>query len=173
MKETTKLNGDCMNTLTDEQLFMQSAWLLYENRERILSDPRMVYAPINMHNGVIWVGDGAFEAATVGVYLNWWQECPQAVVTDEKGQQHLIVRFVGSALSGGNKCTIVAKDGTIAETHVKNFRGLWLPFWKLCHRYADGEQPEQPFCLEEVVCWLKGETEECMKFIHERLKKWR
>lgn len=151
-KKGKKQKADSKNTLTDEQrLFMQSAWLLYDNCERILSEPRMAYAPINMCNGVIWVGDGAFESATVGVYLEWWKECPLAVINDENGLQNLIVRFVGSALSGGNKCTMVAKDGTVSETFVRDFRSLWLPFWKKCHRYADAEQPEQPFSLEEVV----------------------
>lgn len=151
-KKVKKQNADRKNTLTEEQrLFMQSAWLLYDNRERILSDPRMAYAPINMHNGVLWVGSKEFETATVGVYLDWWQEYPQAVINDENGPQNLLVRFVGSALTWANKCTMVAKDGTVSETSVKSFKNLWLPFIKICNRYADGEQPEQPLSLAEVV----------------------
>lgn len=154
-KKDKKQNSDSKNTLTDElQLFMQSAWLLYDNCERILSEPRMAYAPINMHNGVLWVGSKVFKTATVGVYLDWWQECSLAVINDENGPQNLMVRFVGSALTWVNKCTMIAKDGTISETSVKGFKNIWLPFIKICRRYADSEQPEQPFSLAEVVAKL-------------------
>lgn len=151
-KKVKKQNADSKNTLTDEQrLFMQSAWLLYDNRERILSEPRMAYAPINMHNGVLWLGSKVLETATVGVYLDWWQECPLAVINDENGPKNLLVSFVGSALTWANKCTMVAKDGTVTESSVKGFKNLWLPFIKICRRYADSEQPEQPLSLTEVV----------------------
>ena len=156
-KKVKKQNADPKNTLTEEQqLFLQSAWLLYDNRERILSEPRMAYAPINMHNEVLWVGSKVFETATVGVYLDWWQECPLAVIKDENGPQNLLVRFVGSALTWANKCTMVAKDGTVTESSVKGFKNLWLPFIKICRRYADSEQPEQPLSLTEVVEKLKS-----------------
>ena len=138
----------------EQQLFMESAWLLYENRERILSDSRMAYAPINMHNSVIWVGDGVFDLATVGVYLEWWKECKHAMVTDKNGQRNLVVQFIGSTLSGGNRCKMVAQNGTLSVTQVKSFRYLWQPFWHICHRYADAGIPNLPYSLEEVISLL-------------------
>ena len=145
-------------TFSEEQkLFMQSAWLLYNNRERILSDSRMAFAPINMPNGLMYCGDKAFKGATIGVYLDWWQECEKAVVTDEDGRRHLIVCFGGSLLSGWNKCYAVTEDGTVSETRVSGFPTLWHPFSHICHRYANGEKPADPYCLEEVICHLTGQ----------------
>ena len=156
----------------EQKLFMESAWLLYNNRDYILSNPCMAYAPINMPNGLMYCGDKAFKGATIGVYLDWWQECEKAVVTDEDGRR-LIVCFGGSLLSGWNKCYAVTEDGTVSETRVSGFPTLWHPFSHICHRYATGEKPEEPYSLEEVIYRLTGRYEECMKFISERLEKWR
>jgi len=142
--------------LTPEQLmFVNSAWLLYNNSERILSDPRMAYAQIDLPNGLMYCGDKAFKGATIGVYLEWWQACEKAVVTDEDGRRHLIVCFGGSELSGWNKCHMVDEDGIVSETRVQGFPTLWRPFSRTCHRYANSEKPVEPYCLEEVICRLK------------------
>ena len=138
------------------------------------SDPRMAYAPIDMQNGLMYFGSKAFEGATIGVYVEWWQTCEQTIVKDACGQQGLIVRFGGSPLSGVNKCLATAPDGTVFETRVPHLTSnLWQPFARLCQRYAKGERPEQPFCIEEVVCRLTGQTNRCIDFINERLKIWR
>ena len=144
----------------EQQLFIESAWLLCRNRERILRDPCMAYAPINMPNGLMYCGDKAFKGATIGVYLDWWQECEKAVVTDEDGRRKLIVCFGGSMLSGWNKCHMVDEEGLASEARVQGFPTLWHSFSRICHRYADGEKPEQPYCLEEVICRLTGRYEE-------------
>ena len=157
----------------EQKRFMESAWLLYNNRDRILSNPCMAYAPVNMPNGLMYCGDRAFKGATIGVYLEWWQECKKAIVTDEDGRRHLIVCFGGSVLSGWNKCYMVDEEGFVSETRVQGFPTLWHPFSHICHRYADGEKPEEPYCLEEVICRLTGRNEDCMKFINERLEKWK
>ena len=139
----------------EQKLFMESAWLLYNNRDYILSNPCMAYAPINMPNGLMYCGDKAFKGATIGVYLDWWQECEKAVVTDEDGHRHLIVYFGGSELSGWNKCHMVDEDGIVSETRVQGFPTLWRPFSRTCHRYANSEKPVEPYCLAEVICRLK------------------
>ena len=157
----------------EQRLFMESAWLLYNNCDRILSNPCMAYAPVNMPNGLMYCGDKAFKGATIGVYLDWWQECEKAMVTDEDGRRRLIVCFGGSMLSGWNLCYAVAEDGTVSETRVTGFPTLWHPFSHICHRYVDGEKLEEPYCLEEVICRLTGRYEDCMKFINERLEKWK
>lgn len=96
-----------MKAIKDEkQLFAESAWLLFNNRERILADPRMAYAPIDMQNGLMYFGSKAFEGATIGVYVEWWQTCEQTIVKDACGQQGLIVRFGGSPLSGDRKSVV-------------------------------------------------------------------
>jgi hypothetical protein len=135
----------------EQQLFTESAWLLYNNRERILADPRMAYAPIDMGNWLMYSGVGAFNRATIAVYLDWWQECKEAVAINADGKRGLIVRFGGSPLSALNKCLMVDENGALSETHAQNVHVLWRPFCDICRRYADSEKPESPYCLEEIV----------------------
>ena len=135
----------------EQQLFADSAWLLYNNRERILADPRMAYAPIDMGNWLMYSGERAFKGATIGVYLDWWQECEEAIVRGGDGKKRLIVHFGGSPLSSLNECQMVDENGMVSETHVQNVHILWRPFCDICRRYADGEKPEYPYCLEEVM----------------------
>ena len=165
MKEEKKFT---MNK--EQQLFVESAWLLYENRERILNNPCMAYAPIDMQNVLMY--SSPFEGATLGTYQEWWMQCDGALHTNERGLSCLMVRFCGSPLSGMNTCTMVAQDGTIEEWHSPRFHETWHHFLDIRKRYTQSK-PEQPYCLEEVICRLTGRTEECMKFIHERLNKWR
>ena len=143
-----------MELKQEQQLFVDSAWLLYCNSKRILGDLRMAYTPINMPNGLMYCGDKAFKGATIGVYLDWWQECEKAVVTDEDGRRHLIVCFGGSVLSGWNKCNMVDEDGNVSEIRVQNFHSMCRHFIHLCHRYANGDKPEQPLSLKEVISQL-------------------
>ena len=154
----------------EQQLFVESAWLLYENRERILNDPSMAYAPIDMQNVLMY--SSPFEGVTLGAYLEWWIQCDGALHTNERGLPCLMVRFSGSPLSGMNTCTMVARDGAVEEWHSPQFHLTWHQFLDIRKRYSQAK-PDQPYCLEEVVCRLTGRTEECLKFIHERLKIWR
>jgi len=165
MKEAKKFT---MNK--KQQLFVESAWLLYENRERILNNPSMAYTPIDMQNVLMY--SSPFEGATLGAYLEWWMQCDGAFHTNERGLPCLMIHFCGSPLSGMNTCTMVALDGAVEEWHSPRFHETWHQFLDIRKRYTQSK-PEQPYCLEEVICRLTGHTEECMKFIHERLNKWR
>lgn len=165
MKEVTKF---AMNK--EQRLFAESAWLLYENRERILNNPWMAYAPIDMQNVLMY--SSPFESVTIGAYLEWWMQCEGALHTNDRGVPCLMVRFCGSPLSGKNTCTMVAQDGAIEEWYSPQFHHIWHKFLDIRKHYTQ-EQPEQPYCLEEVIYRLTGRTEDCMKFIHERLKIWR
>ena len=165
MKEAKKFT---MNK--EQQLFVESAWLLYEKREQILCNPCMAFTPIDMQNVLMY--SSPFEGATLGTYQEWWMQCDGALHTNERGLSCLMVRFCGSPLSGMNTCTMVAQDGTIEEWHSPRFHETWHHFLDIRKRYTQSK-PEQPYCLEEVICRLTGHTEECMKFIHERLNIWR
>lgn len=61
----------------------------------------MAYAPIDMENILAYVGD-AFKGICIGAYLGWWHTYERACPTNEQGQPALVVRFVGSPLSGAN-----------------------------------------------------------------------
>ena len=158
---------------TGQTLFSESAWLLFNNRQRILSNPLMAYAPTDMPNGRTYSGGKAFEGTTIGAYLEWWQECEEAVVTDLNGRRNLIVCFDSNPLSGRTLCRMVNEDNQVSEVDMTGFSSLWHSFSNICHRYADREKTEDAYCLEEVVCRLTGRLEDCMKFIVERINKCR
>lgn len=133
------------------EMFTKSAWLLYTHRDQILSDPQMTYAPVDMYNALMYFGNQPFAGTTLGVYLEWWQTCEQAVTKDADGRQSLIVCFGGSPLSGWNKCRAVTQDGTTYDLQVPHFSKLWIPFSNLCQHYAHDKQPQQQLCLEDVI----------------------
>ena len=135
----------------EQQLFVKSAWLLYENRERILNNPNMAYSPIDMQNVLIY--SSPFEGVTLGVYIEWWMQCAGARHTNEQGRSCLMVRFCGSPLSGWNTCTMVDQDGDMEEWHSPQFHDTWHQFLDIRKCYTLSK-PEQPYCLEEVICRL-------------------
>ena len=58
--------------IEEQQQLIRSAWLLYENRERILNNPCMAYAPIHVQNCLAYITDDVFKGATLGTYVEWW-----------------------------------------------------------------------------------------------------
>ena len=148
MKKMTELTGEKL-------MFAKSAWLLYNNRENILADPRMTYAHINMENILAYVGD-AFKGICIGAYLEWWNTYERAKPTNEQGEPTLVVRFVGSPLSGQNSCQVVTTYGAIEEWWCPRFGSLWEPLiWT--NRMFKRERPVnlQPYTLEQVIEKLK------------------
>ncbi len=132
----------------------------------------MAYAPIHVQNCLAYITDDVFKGATLGTYVEWWAtELGRRV--DKQGTPFLVVRISGSPLSGGNKCLIVKENGEEDEIWLERWPSTWHTFMTLCRRYNEGEKPEEPYCLEEVICRLTGRVEDCMKYINERLDKWR
>ena len=147
-----------MPELTGEKLmFAKAAWLLFNNREKILADPRMAYAPIDMENIVTYV-DEVFNEATLGAYVEWWHTYERANPTNEQGLPTLVVRFVGSPLSGANICQVVTIGGAIEEWRCPRFGSLWEPLlWT--NRINKHNRPAdlQLYTLEEVINKLNNE----------------
>ncbi len=144
--------------LTNEELmFAESAWLLYNNREKILADPRMAYAPIDMQNALAYIDFGLYNRnATIGVYLDWWYTYERAKPTNEQGLPSLVVRFIGSPLSGQNKCQVVTTEGNVEEWWCPSFASLWEPFAWTCKTFMRNRPANlRPYTLEEVICMLK------------------
>jgi len=142
--------------LAHEQLFAESAWLLFNHRNQILADPSMIYAPVNMRNGLMYAGTKPFDGATIGVYLDWWYKCAGTIQIDERGVPRLMIRFGGSPLTKINKCRMVAYDGVESEISSKEFRFIYESFAEINHRYQrPDERPAKPYTLEEVVKRIK------------------
>lgn len=135
---------------SDQKCFAESAWLLFENRERILADPRMARVPIDMQNCLAYFGSKAFEGATIGAYLEWWSG-ELGHRTDPQGEPFLVVRMAGSPLSGMNKCQIVKQNGEQSEVWIDRFPSTWKSFSHICQRYRESAYDGVVFTLEQLV----------------------
>ena len=141
----------------DQRLFAESAWLLFENKERILADPRMAYVPIDMSNCLAYAGSRAFEGATIGAYLELWSgELGRR--TDEQDEPFLVIQVAGSPLSGMNKCLIVKQNGEMSLLLLDRFPGTWHLFLNLCRKYRESTYHGTILTLEQVVLLLRAKT---------------
>ena len=62
-----------------KKLFFWEAFFLYEHKEQILADSRMSLTPLPFENNLAYTGTSGLRNATLGVYLEWWDECERAV----------------------------------------------------------------------------------------------
>ena len=151
--------------LTDEEelalrnLFTDNAFLILANRERILNDSRMLLTPLCVRNGLAY--SGAFQTATLGVYIEWWINAPYSVLFDEKDDTMSLIWYVsGSPLNGGNLCSNVTKDGKTETVRVPFFRKLWPKFADIIADYHEPKKLYQAYTLPKVIDILKRETTE-------------
>lgn len=86
-----------------KKLFTDNAFYLLAHQERIMRDSRMFFAPVAVQNGLAYIGTSGFNAPTLGIYLEWWNECPIALRTGEDGHRSLVFHLAGSPLSGANR----------------------------------------------------------------------
>ena len=138
-----------------QELFTDNAFLILANRERIINDSRMLLTPVCVRNGLAYTG--AFSTATLGVYIEWWCNCPYSVLFDEDAMS-LIWYLSGSPLSGGNLCSMVTEDGKTETVRVHFFRKLWPKFIDILADYHDAKELYQAYTLPETIDILKRET---------------
>lgn len=140
-----------------QELFTDNAFLILANRERIMSNSRMLLTPVSVRNGLAY--SGAFQTATLGVYIEWWLNCPYSVLFDEKDDVMSLIWYLsGSPLSGGNLCSMVTEDGKTETVRVPFFRKLWPKFTDILADYHDAKELYQAYTLSEVINILKRET---------------
>lgn len=142
-----------------QELFTDNAFLILANRERILNDSRMSLTPVSVRNGLAY--SGAFQTATLGVYIEWWINAPYSVLFDEKDDAMSLIWYLsGSPLSGGNLCSMVTEDGKTETVRVPFFRKLWPKFTDILANYHDAKRLYQAYTLPEVIDILRRETTE-------------
>lgn len=142
-----------------QKLFTDNAFLILANRERILNDSRMLLTPVSVRNGLAY--SGAFQTATLGVYIEWWINAPYSVLFDEKDDAMSLIWYLsGSPLSGGNLCSMVTEDGKTETVRVPFFRKLWPKFTDILANYHDAKRLYQAYTLSEVIDILRRETTE-------------
>ena len=145
--------------LSLRKLFTDNVFLILANRERILNDSRMLLTPVCVRNGLAY--SGAFQTATLGIYIEWWLNAPYSVLFDEKDDAVSLIWYVaGSPLSGGNLCSKVMEDGKTETVRVPFFRKLWPKFADIISVYYEPKKLYQAYTLPEVIEVLKRETTE-------------
>ena len=142
------------------KLFTDNAFYLLAHRERILSDSRMFLCRVPSKSGLMYSGYRGFQKPTLGIYLEWWRECPGAMITGKDGTRSLVYHLAGSPLSGANWCKSVNENGEIHEVKFNLFISHWRPFVGINTRYTSAKQRYQAYSLEEVLEILHTEDKE-------------
>ena len=122
-----------------KKLFTDNAFYLLAHQERIMRDSRMFLAPVAVQNGLAYTGTSGFLAPTLGIYLEWWNECSIALRTDKDGNRSLVFHLAGSPLSGTNHCAEVFEDGRIEPIQVSSFISHWQPFVNINTQYDEAK----------------------------------
>ena len=148
---------------TDEQkekdlkLFLHNAFLFLQHRDRIMSDSRMFLCPVPVQSGLMYSGTSGFYRPTLGIYLEWWLRCEEALVVKEDGMKWLVYKMAGSPLSGMNRCSMVNKEGENKSSQLISFLPLWSNFMNINSRYDEAKSRYQAYSLEEVIETLERE----------------
>lgn len=161
-KRKAKAQIDPTEELEQQQkkLFTDNAFYLLAHSERIMRDSRMFLAPVAVHNGLAYTGTSGFRNPTIGIYLEWWNECARTLRTDDEGNRSLIFHLAGSPLSGSNCCAEVYEDGRIESVSVRSFIDFWPPFMAINQRYTEAKDMHQAYTLQQVLDILHAEDSE-------------
>lgn len=143
-----------------KKLFTDNAFYLLAHSERIMRDSRMFLAPVAVHNGLAYTGTSGFRNPTIGIYLEWWNECARTLRTDDEGNRSLVFYLSGSPLSGANCCAEVYEDGRIESVSVHSFIDHWRPFMAINQRYTEAKHMHQAYTLQQVLDILHAEDSE-------------
>lgn len=149
-----------------EKLFTDNAFYLLARRDRIMSDSRMFLTPVAVQSGLAYTGTSGFHNPTVGVYLEWWDACPETMRIDKKGNRSLVYYLAGSPLSGMNSCAEVYENCKIGQVQLRSFRENWSPFVHINTRYDKAKQIYQAYTLEQLLEILHSEDKANFDYSH-------
>lgn len=133
----------------NRDLFIKNAFLFYRNASRIFSDSRMFLTPVNIQNGLAYIG--AFKTPTLGAYVEWWINCHYDVTKDDDGIESLVCIFAGSPLSGCNTCRCAYPDGSSQKRSILDFNASAKSFADINRRYKEAKDNCEAYSLQEVV----------------------
>lgn len=138
-----------------ERLFLQEAFYLYEHREQIMADSRMFLTLLPFKNGLAYTGTSGLNQATLGIYLEWWDDCEKAVIREKDKVEALTYFIAGSPLSGANHCSAVDRKGQSVTMQFSPFSPIWSSFMRINQRYTEAKQRYQSYTLEETIAKLR------------------
>jgi hypothetical protein len=135
-------------------LFLHNAFLFLQHKDRIMSDSRIFLCPVPIQNELAYTGTNGFRRPTLGVYLEWWLNCENARICNDK-TEWLVYFISGSLLTGANKCGIVNKEGDTDSKSILPFSPIWSSFMKINKRYDEAKSIYQAYTMEKVVQILR------------------
>jgi FtsZ-binding cell division protein ZapB len=133
-----------------KKLFTDNAFYLLAHSERIMHDSRMFLTPVAVQT------QGS-HTPTLGIYLEWWNECSIALRTDKDGNRSLVYSLAGSPMTGGNSCAEVYEDGRTESVQVSSFMSHLRTFGAINARYDEAKHIYQAYTLEQVLEILHAE----------------
>lgn len=157
--------------IKESKPFTDNAFLFLSNAKRILSDSRMFLARVHgIESGLAYCGTGGFRCPTLGVYIEWWLTClealqheclqsfryPQPLPKDDTGQW-LVFSLAGSPLSGLNSCGVMDVNGRRRFGCIFGFSSGWHSFMKINKRYDEAKSTCQAYTLQQVLDIFKTE----------------
>ena len=141
-----------------EKLFLDNAFVLLANKERILSDSRMFLCPLTfIGNHLAYTGTSGFHRPTLGIYLEFWEQCVNACIEENDGKQWLLYLIAGSPLSGSNRCAFVNQQGETKTFQVSPFKSVWPKFMEINSRYGKAKYEYDAYTLRQVLSILEEE----------------
>ena len=142
----------------ERNVFLPNAFFLLYHADRILSDSRMFLAPIPVQSGIAYTGTSGFRNPTLGIYIEWWHNCPESHWHDKEGNPTLVYHLAGSPLTGGNICAMTDEAGTFISVKLPKFKPLWTSFMHINTRYTEAKERCECYTLQQVINILKSEN---------------
>lgn len=140
-----------------QRLFTDNAFMLLEEQEHIMSDSRLFLAQVPIESGLAYVGSGGFRNPTLGVYIEWWLNCPYSSVEDRNGRKWLVYKLAGSPLSGCNCCGLVDQDGNVKKEQLPHFHDAFHSFININQRYKEAKSKYYGFSLLQAIAFFAKE----------------
>lgn len=137
------------------EFFLKHLFFFISHRKEICEDSRMFLSPVPVHSGLAYSGTSGFSRPTLGIYMEFFENCPKSAVLCGDGKVRFVWHIAGSPLTGSNKCSIVGADGVAMPYHVMDFRDLWPKFIEINKRYDSLKSGNIVNTLEEVYLRLK------------------
>ena len=139
----------------EKELFRDNIFLFYANRSRIYQDGRMFLTPVANGHNLAYFGRSPFLNATLGIVMEWLDNCPDAVQVSHDGLVSLMYHIAGSPLSGMNGCTFIREDGQVFSEEIRPFQPVWQSFADINARYDKAKSRCRKYSLEEVIGMLR------------------
>ena len=150
----------------DKERFIKNAFFFLAHKERILTDSRMFLCPVPIMGILAISGTSEFNYPTLGIYLQWWETCADAMRTNKKGRRSLVYYMAGSPLSGCNHSAEVYENGETKIVQLCPFIDHWSPFVHINNMYKNTKQKYQAYSLQQVLDILDHEAEGDRDYAH-------